>query len=72
LLRCEDVILHGVRVRGDLRIKNCDGIDIDACKRVRISDCDVSCPDDAISIKACREFQSYGACEDIGKWLLLL
>ena len=46
---------------------NCDGIDLDRCRKARISDCDIICADDAISIKGCREFEDLGNCEDIGQ-----
>jgi polygalacturonase len=50
-LACEDVCLRGVTVRSRVNHNN-DGIDIDCCRRVRISDCDVSSGDDAIVLKS--------------------
>lgn len=65
LTGCEDVLVHGIRIDGDLRMPNCDGIDVDRCRRVRISDCSIVCGDDAISLKACEEFPEHGPCEDV-------
>ncbi len=59
-LACEDVIIGGVRV--DSRVnKNNDGIDIDSCSRVRISDCAIHSGDDALVLKA----TSGRACRDV-------
>lgn len=65
LTGCEDVTISRLRLHDDLRIPNNDGIDLDRCKRVRISDCDVIAGDDAICLKACRSTAAYGACENI-------
>lgn len=65
LTGCQDVLVHGLRIRGDVRLPNNDGIDLDRCRRVRISDCDIATGDDAISLKTCDEWAEYGACEDI-------
>lgn len=65
LTGCEDVLIHGVRVRGDVRMPNSDGIDLDRCRRVRISDCDIDTGDDGISLKTCDEWPEYGPCEDV-------
>jgi len=50
-LGCEGVNIRGVTVRSRINANN-DGIDIDACDNVRISDCDVSSGDDAIVLKS--------------------
>jgi polygalacturonase len=50
-LACDDVVIRGIRVRSRVN-KNNDGIDIDCCQRVRISDCDIFSGDDAIVIKS--------------------
>jgi len=62
---CEDVRISGVRIRNDLRLPNSDGIDLDRCRRVRISDCDIVSGDDAISLKTTEEFGDDGVCEDV-------
>ncbi|MDR2974501.1 MAG: right-handed parallel beta-helix repeat-containing protein [Propionibacteriaceae bacterium] len=65
LTGCEDVLIHGIRIQGDMLLPNADGIDLDHCRNVRISDCDIHTPDDAISLKTCDEFAQYGPCENI-------
>lgn len=62
---CEDVLIHGVTIDTDLKYPNADGIDLDRCRRVRISDCEISSGDDAISLKTCEEFPDYGITSDV-------
>jgi polygalacturonase len=50
-LACDDVTIHGITVHSRVNGNN-DGIDIDGCRRVRISDSDIWCGDDAIVLKA--------------------
>ena len=50
-LGCEHVAIRGVTVRSRVNANN-DGIDIDSCNSVRISDCDIWSGDDAIVLKA--------------------
>jgi len=50
-LACEHVRIHGITVHSRVNQNN-DGIDIDACSGVTISDCDIWCGDDAIVLKA--------------------
>ncbi len=52
-LGCENVFIHGVTIRSHTNGNN-DGIDVDSCQRVRISNCDIDTGDDAICIKATR------------------
>lgn len=66
LSRCEDVLIHAISLHNDLKVPNSDGIDIDCCRRVRISDCDIVAGDDAICLKTCLEHTWDGAvCEDV-------
>jgi hypothetical protein len=62
---CEDVLVHGIRIRNGLKVPNCDGIDPDHCRRVRISDCHIEAGDDCIVIKNRPGFPELGPCEDI-------
>lgn len=62
---CEDVLVSGVSLLNNLRIRNGDGIDIDHSRKVRISDCYITSGDDCICLKNRREFARYGPCEDI-------
>ena len=50
-LACEDVSIQGLTVHSRCNGNN-DGIDIDACDKVRISDCEISSGDDAIVLKS--------------------
>lgn len=65
LTGCTDVVMRGLRVEGDMKLPLADGIDLDHCRNVRISDCYVSTPDDAISFKTCAEFPDLGPTENI-------
>ena len=62
---CRGVLMHGLTIRNDLKLPNSDGIDIDTCQRVRISDCDIITGDDGICIKTCRESRQYGSCDNV-------
>ncbi|MCW5978185.1 MAG: glycoside hydrolase family 28 protein [Bryobacteraceae bacterium] len=50
-LDCEDVLIHGITVHSLVNHNN-DGIDIDCCDRVTISDCNIRSGDDAIVLKS--------------------
>ncbi len=50
-LACENLLIRGIRVESRCNHNN-DGIDIDGCRNVRISDCDISSGDDAIVLKS--------------------
>ena len=60
LLDCEDVTLNGIKVNNHAN-RNNDGIDIDCCQKVMMSNSIIDCDDDGIVLK------STGAtpCEDI-------
>jgi polygalacturonase len=59
-LACDGVYIRGITVASRVNQNN-DGIDIDSCHRVRISDCDISSGDDAIVLKS----TSDRACRDV-------
>ncbi len=48
---CDDANIDAIRIDGDLRMPNNDGIDIDWSSNVRIHGCDISTGDDCISLK---------------------
>jgi polygalacturonase len=50
-LACDDVRISGITVRSVVNHNN-DGIDIDSCERVVISDCNIRSGDDAIVLKS--------------------
>ena len=62
---CEDVLIQGVRILNSLKVRNCDGIDVDHSRNVRISDCYIESADDCICIKNRRDYAEYGPCENI-------
>lgn len=53
LLGCDLVRVDGLRIHSHVNGNN-DGIDLDSCRRVRISGCDIDTGDDAICLKATR------------------
>lgn len=62
---CEDVVIRGIRILNDLKLPNNDGIDLDRCRNVSISDCHIECGDDCIVLKSCEETAGMGNCENI-------
>lgn len=62
---CEDIVVHGVTIRNNLKFPNSDGIDPDHCRNVRISDCYIETGDDCIVLKNSEAFQEYGPTENI-------
>lgn len=65
LVGCKDVHIKGLKIRNNLLLANCDGIDPDHCQNVLIEDCDIVCADDAIVFKTTEANQKYGPCKDI-------
>lgn len=65
MVGCEDVLVDGVRILNNLRMANSDGIDPDHCKNVRISNCHIECGDDCIVLKNTKDYEKYGATENI-------
>ena len=50
LTECEEVRIEGIKIHGFVNANN-DGLDIDSCQNVLISDCHLQCGDDAIALK---------------------
>lgn len=65
MVGCEDVLIDGIRILNNLRLANCDGIDPDHCKNVRITNCYIESADDCIVFKNTAAAMQYGACENI-------
>lgn len=65
LIGCNDVVISGITLLNSLKVRNSDGIDLDHCKNVRISDCYIESGDDCICLKNRREYEEFGACENI-------
>ncbi|MBL7739942.1 MAG: hypothetical protein JNK14_12050 [Chitinophagaceae bacterium] len=65
LVGCDDVVISGITLLNSLKVRNSDGIDLDHCKNVRISDCYIESGDDCICLKNRREYEEFGRCENI-------
>lgn len=65
MVGCEDVLVDGIRILNNLRMANSDGIDPDHCKNVRIQNCHIECGDDCIVLKNTKDYEKYGATENI-------
>ncbi len=62
---CEDLLIQGITIDNNLLIPNNDGIDIDRCRRVRVSDCAITAGDDCLVVKTSRNFPQFGDCSDV-------
>lgn len=64
---CADVFARGLNIKGERPRWTNDGIDIDCCKNVTVSDCHIDVGDDAIAIRAYKEplLYSDGICENV-------
>jgi len=49
---CEDVHFHRLRITSALDFPNCDGLHINCCRNVTVSDCNIRTGDDCIVIRA--------------------
>lgn len=65
LVGCQDVLVDRVKIRNQMDVPNCDGIDPDHCRNVEIRNCHVVCGDDAIVVKATRAYANYGGSSNI-------
>lgn len=65
LIGCNDVSISNITLLNSIKIRNSDGIDLDHSKNVRIINCYIESGDDCICLKNRREFEEYGACENI-------
>ena len=66
LMKCERVTIRGAKVYGDQRMINNDGIDLDCCRDVTVSDCIIRTADDCLVLRAIRQmFEDPVPCENI-------
>ena len=66
LMKCEQVRIRGLRISGDQRMINNDGIDLDCCRNVTVSDCIIQTSDDCLVLRAIRRvFDEPVPCENI-------
>jgi len=64
---CERICIHGLKIQNDKCHANTDGIDIDTCRFVTVSDCIINTGDDAITVRAscARLLSGKNVCEHI-------
>lgn len=64
---CTDVIIRGLNIKGERRQWVNDGIDLDCCSNVAISDCIIDTGDDTITIRTCGSglVEKEAVCENI-------
>ena len=65
LLACDEVMIRGIKIRNPLHGNNTDGIDIQACSNIIISDCDIYTNDDCIVLKNRHPKYYSKVCENI-------
>ncbi|MCK5804043.1 MAG: right-handed parallel beta-helix repeat-containing protein [Lentisphaeria bacterium] len=66
LMQCENVYIHRIEITGNARMRNVDGIDLDSCRDVTVSDCRMDTEDDCVAIRAMqRLYDSPAVCENI-------
>lgn len=65
LLGCDGVLVEGLTIRNNMEIPNSDGIDPDHCRDVEIRKCNITCGDDAISVKTTVQKKDYGVCANV-------
>ena len=65
---CEDVVAEKLTVRAEHYIPSSDSMDVDSCRHVLITGCDLDCNDDCISIKSGKDEDGWRVgrpCEDL-------
>jgi hypothetical protein len=65
MIGCENVDIHNLRILNDLKFLNCDGINPDHCRNVRIANCHIEAGDDCIVLKTTKEHTHLGPTENI-------
>lgn len=65
MVGCQDVLINGIRILNNLKMVNCDGIDPDHCRNVRINNCHIESADDCIVFKTTEKNAYLGPCENI-------
>ena len=66
LIACEQVNIHRIKIIGDQKMINNDGIDIDSCRNVTMSDCLLKTGDDCLILRAIQKVLERPAiCENV-------
>lgn len=65
-MQCEEVTIQRIYITGNRRMRNMDGIDVDACCNVTISDCRLDTEDDCVAIRSMQSlYDETAVCENI-------
>ena len=63
---CENLSISGIMVKADLFTNNSDGLDIDCCRNVKVTNCTIFSGDDAIAIRgADRRLNKDAECSNV-------
>ena len=63
---CEDVTVRGLNIKGEICQYTNDGIDIDCCRRVTVSDCIIETGDDGLTLRGNnKKLKNKIHCEDV-------
>ena len=66
LYNCTNVHVRGLLIRNPMATPNGDGLDIDACHKVTVSDCIIETGDDCIAIRSCADYGCKNpVCENV-------
>lgn len=65
LVRCRDIVARGFRVSNNRQLPNTDGIVIDSCSDVTISEAVIRTADDGVCLKTSLSDKGIGRCERI-------
>ena len=66
LMQCDGAHLHRLTITGNRRMRNVDGIDLDACRNVTVSDCRIDTEDDCLVLRAIQlVYDTPAVCENI-------
>ena len=67
ILQCERVLFEGVRIHNRVN-KNNDGFHFYACRYVHVTNCDVTCQDDACALFGSNQFVTITNCTFSTRW----
>ena len=66
LMQCEGAHIHRIAISGNRRLRNVDGIDLDACRDVTVSDCRMDTEDDCVVLRAIQPvYDALAVCENV-------
>ncbi|MBU2494987.1 MAG: right-handed parallel beta-helix repeat-containing protein [Candidatus Omnitrophica bacterium] len=66
LMKCREVNVHRVKISGNRRMRNNDGINIDSCRNVTVSDSFFDTEDDCLAVRAIQQmYDTPAVCENI-------